>query len=121
MPWSVIASPPICPLMILDFHNQMSSLFLYGLFLPFLAIDTYHILIFVSISYVFELLPVSFYPNPLSHHIHILLTSMTVSSQMVGPSPVEPAMGSIEGSSRKFRINVSDAGMEMPGFFQALR
>ena len=40
-------------------HNQMSSLFLYGLFLPFLAIDTDHILSFVSISYVFELLPVS--------------------------------------------------------------
>lgn len=98
MPWSVIASPPSCPLVILDFHNQMSSLFLYGLFLPFLAIDTYHILIFVSISYVFELLPVS-YPSPLSHHIHILPTSMMISSQMVGPSPVEPAMGGIEGSS----------------------
>lgn len=72
----------------------------------------------LTITYVFELLPSHPTPAPCLTTYTYHSNNYVMSSQMVRSSPFWPVMDSIEGSPRKFRINVSHPDVEMPSSFQ---
>ena len=79
---------------------MLLAVFLYGLFLTFLPQDTYHshIIMILTITYVFELLPSHPTPAPCLTTYTYHSNNYVMSSQMVRSSPFWPVMDSIEGS-----------------------